>query len=210
MSAYKQPREDVAPGAVRDDNLLSLEESAVAVRKLLAGLAGVLMKATLVGQPAPIVRRIHERMHDPQPGDLVLETSTMYRHADDWYKGCGILLEHRVEWWETDAEREAQVAEERAAHEDFLRGPYAHPGDADEPWEPDERTTDHAWYIQYGPQPADVCRWVNCDFIAIPTDPRGWDVPAGVREGTATVFTRNSLLGGLADSGFALRQPEEN
>jgi hypothetical protein len=47
---------------------------------------------------------------------------------------------------------------------------------------------------------------VNCEFVTIPTDPRGWDAPAGVREGTATVFTRDSLLGSLADSGFQLRQ----
>lgn len=203
---WKQPYEGVT-GTAREDDLLSLEEPAVAVRKLFAGLAGVLMKTTLVGQPAPIVTRIYERMKAPQPGDIVLETSTMYRQAEDWYKGFGVLLEHRREWWETDADWEKHCAEERAAHEDFLKGPYAHPGDADEPWEPGERMKDHAWYIQYGSGERDICRWVNCEFLAIPTDPRGWDFPAGYRDGTATVFTRGSLIGGLADSGFALRDP---
>lgn len=27
---------------------------------------------------------------------------------------------------------------------------------------------DHAWYVQYGPNPEDVCRWTNCEFIALP------------------------------------------
>jgi hypothetical protein len=49
-----------------------------------------------------------------------------------------------------------------------------------------------------------VCRWVNCEFIAVPI---GEEIakPAGVREGTATVFTRESLLASLADSGFELK-----
>jgi hypothetical protein len=187
--SFPQSREGIT-GTLRDqDDLLSLEESALAVRRLIAGVAGVLMKTTLVGQPAPIVARIYERMRGPQPGDLVLETSTMYRQSEDWYKGCGILLEHRIEWWETDDQFRQYCLEN------------------DENPATAERLTDHAWYIQYGPQPDDVCRWVNCDFVTIPTDPRGWDVPAGYRDGSATVFTRDSLIGGLADSGFQLRQP---
>lgn len=207
MKTYPQPYEGVT-GTLRDtDDLLSLEEPALAVRKMLAGVAGVLMQTTIVGQPAPVVTRISERMRDPQPGDLVLETSTRYRPSDDWYKGFGILILHRDEWWETDAEWERQVAAERADHDDFLKGPYAHPGDADEPWEPRGRMTDHGWYIQYGQQPADVCRWTNCGFTAIPTDPGTGAVPVGTRDGNGVTFTRGDLLGGLADSGFRLRVP---
>jgi len=167
---YPQPHEGIT-GTLRDqDDLLSLEGKAVAVRKMMAGIASVLRSAVMVGQPAPVVRRMSDRMREPQPGDLVMETSTMYRDAEDWHKGFGILVARRQEWWTTDAEWEQEVAEERAAHEEFLRGPYAQPGDAAEPWEPGERQTDHAWYVQYGPEPGDICRWVNCEFTMVPTN----------------------------------------
>lgn len=198
--SYKQPREGITGTLREGDDLLSLEESAIAVRKTMTGLAGVLLRTTMVGQPAPVVTRISERMRSPQPGDLVMETSTMYRRADDWYRGFGVLIEHREEWWTTDAEWEQELAEERAAWEKFTR-----PGEG--PFTPDPRTTDHAWYIQYGPQPGDICRWVNCEFIAIPVDPRFADITVGTREGSAVVFTRDDLIGGLADSGFHLREP---
>ncbi|HEY6493305.1 MAG TPA: hypothetical protein VIZ43_08540 [Trebonia sp.] len=206
--SYPQPHEGIT-GTLRDqDDLLSLEGKAVAVRKMMAGLASVLRNAVMVGQPAPVVQRMSERMRDPQPGDLVTETSTMGRKADDWFKGFGILIAHRLEWWTTDAEWEQSVAEERACHEEFLRGPYAHPGDADEPWEPDERLTDHAWYVQYGPGPGDVCRWVNCEFTVVPTDRNFAKVPFGTRDGSSVTIDRDGLLGSLADSGFALRSPK--
>lgn len=38
----------------------------------------------------------------------------------------------------------------------------------DEEWFPET-----AWYVQYGPSPDDICRWVDARFIAIPTD-RTW------------------------------------
>jgi hypothetical protein len=205
--SHMQPREGITGTDQAANALLSLEESAIAARKMMAGLAGVLRRATMVGSPAPVVARISERMRDPRPGDLVMETSTMYREAEDWYKGFGILIEHRTEWWETDADWDQQVAAERASHEEFLRGPYSQPGDADEPWEPDERMTDHAWYVQYGPQPQNVCRWVDCEFIAIPTDPQSGEIPFGTRDGSGVTVTRDDVLGGLADSGFALREP---
>jgi hypothetical protein len=206
--SYPQPREGIT-GTPRDsDDLLSLDEKAVPRRFLMAGMAACIRTACLVGSPAPVVARMWQRMKDPQPGDLVVETSTIYRNDEDTrIKAFGILIAHRVEWDQTDEEWAGVIEEERAAHEEFLRGPYSHPGDG--PFDPSrcERLTDHAWYVQYGPQPADVCRWVNCEFMAIPSDPRETEFPAGVRDGNATVFTRDSLLGALADSGFALRQP---
>jgi hypothetical protein len=32
----------------------------------------------------------------------------------------------------------------------------------------DQGRAEKAWYIQYGPEAEDVCRWVNCKFIAVP------------------------------------------
>jgi hypothetical protein len=205
--SYPQPREGIT-GTARDDDLLSLEEEAIPRRLLMGGMARCLRDAALVGNQAPVVARMWERMKSPVPGDLVIETSTFYRaDEDDRVKAMGILIAHRVEWWQTDAEWAAEVEEERAAHEDFLRGPHSQPGDG--PFDPSkcERLTDHAWYVQYGPQPADVCRWVNCDFMMVPSDPGAYAVPVGTRDGNGVTFTRDDLLGALADSGFALRDP---
>lgn len=206
--SFPQPREGITGTDRTEDDLLSLEDAAIPRRLLMIGMAHCLRKATLVGNPAPIVARMNERIRDPQPGDLVVEESTAYRRDEDTQvKAFGILLAHRTEWAQTDEEWAADVEQERKAHEEFLRGPYAQPGDADEPWEPDERMTDHAWYVQYGPKAGDICRWTNCSFVAIPTDPRAVDIAVGTRDGTAVTFTRSDIVSGLADSGFVLRQP---
>lgn len=208
--SFKQPREGITGTDWTGDDLLSLEDAAIPRRIMMTGMAHMLRMATLVGNPAPIVQRISGRMRNPQPGDLVVEESTAYRTDEDTrIKAFGILIEHRVEWWETDEEWAVMVEEERAAHErheNFLRNSeYARSEYADEPWEPGERQTDHAWYIQYGPKAGDICRWVNCSFIAIPTDPSAFSMPAGTREGDRVTFTRDDIVGSPADSGFELR-----
>lgn len=54
---------------------------------------------TLVGNPAPAVKEQFERTTNPQPGDVVLETSTVWtwaKHSDeaprDQYPALGVLL----------------------------------------------------------------------------------------------------------------------
>lgn len=144
----KQPHEDIK-GSPLSDDLLSLDEKAVAHRDALIGMARLLHKACLVGDAAPVVVRIYDRLTKPQPGDLVVGMSAMYsRDGDHRLKGLGILLEKRVEWMETDEEWAELVADEEA--------------------DTDERFTDEAWYIQYGPNAEDVCRWTDCMFIALP------------------------------------------
>jgi hypothetical protein len=184
-----QPREGIT-GTLRDeDDLLSLDEKAIPRRAMMCAMAKCLQRAVTVGQPAPVVQRMSERMRHPQPGDLVVETSRMGRQHPD-VEAFGILLAHRREWWSTDAEWAAEMAGEP----EELRGT-------------DNRPTDHAWYVQYGPRPEDVCRWVNCEFIAIPLDPREAEIPVGTRDGSGVTITRDDLLGSLADSGFQLRPP---
>lgn len=152
QTALKQPREDVKPGADRDDDLLSLEDSAVPHRDALIGMARLLQRATRVGSPAPITEDIYKRLSAPQPGDLVVESSVLYtRDPDKRLKGLGILLEKRAEWWHSDQEWADLLAEE-------AYGP------------DDDRPQDEAWYVQYGPSAEDVCRWTNCSFIALPWD----------------------------------------
>lgn len=101
---YPQPHEGIA-GTDRDDDLLSLEEAAVPRRLMMGGMAKCLRDAVLVGNPAPVVTRMWQRMKTPVPGDLVIETSTFYRRdEDDRIKAMGILVDHRTEWWQTDEE----------------------------------------------------------------------------------------------------------
>jgi hypothetical protein len=47
--------------------------------RLIEALAYNLYRATIVGDPAPFVRELGTRMANPQPGDLVLETTTLRR-----------------------------------------------------------------------------------------------------------------------------------
>lgn len=204
---FPEPHEGIT-GTDREDDLLSLEDAAVPRRLMMAGMARCLRDAALVGNQSPRVARMWERMKNPVPGDLVIETSTFYsRDEDTRVKAMGILVAHRTEWWQTDKEWAAEVEEERAAYEEFLRGPYSQPGDG--PFDPStcERTTDHAWYVQYGPKAADVCRWVNCDFMTVLTDSSAYEAPVGTSDGSSVTLTRDDLLGALADSGFALRDP---
>lgn len=150
----KQPREDVT-GTLRDqDDLLSLDERAMPVREALVALARHLSTATGVGNPAPVVAAMNARLWKPVVGDLVVEVTAIMRRRrpdDDWYRGFGYLVEHRTEWMHTD-EAWTEVADE---------------------WD-NERPTDEAWYVQYGPDPADVCRWTNCDFLLVPIDQRAF------------------------------------
>jgi hypothetical protein len=93
-------------------------------------------------------------MRDPQPGDWVVETTVvMSRRAsdDDRLKGFGVLLARRWEYASTDADWAAAMADE---HPDLR---------SDE-----NRPRQDSWYVQYGPQPEDVCRWGNCDFVMAP------------------------------------------
>ncbi len=208
--SYPQPHEGITGADREADDLLSLDDKATARRMLMIGMAECLHQAALVGNPAPVVKRMYGRMKDPQPGDLVLELSSLGVSRrrpdglDQQVKAFGILLAHRREWWQTDEEWAARVEEERIAHEEFLRSAYSHPGD--EPFDPAqcERLTDDAWYVQYGAAAGDVCRWTNCQFVAIPTDPRASEIPVGTRDGNGVTFTRDDLISGLADSGFAI------
>ena len=102
----------------------------------------------MVGNAAPIARELCARVTRPRLGDLVVETGAHRGNADTRLKALGILLEHRDEWWETDAEWGALKSD-------------------DDQLEERDRRVDNAWYVQYGNDPADICRWTNCEFTAV-------------------------------------------
>jgi hypothetical protein len=147
--AYPQPHEGITGTDRGDSWLLSLDWAAQPHRNALIAMARHLRTATMVGQPAPIVADMYERITHPQVGDLVVETSTGMHSQDPKIStpGLGYLLARRTEWAHIDAEW-AQVADEYG----------------------DERPTDLVWYVQYGPKPTDVFRWHNAGFLAVPID----------------------------------------
>lgn len=213
MAEWPQPHEGVV-GVLRDqDDLLSLDDKALLVRNLIRILACHLQRAVGVAQPAPVVERMNDRLRHPVPGDLVVEQSTIYMAmresakdppGDLAYRGFGYFLLERQEWWETDEEWKRVVAEERAAYEENMA---RHP-DLIYPFKMDERSTDRASYVQYGPQPVDITRWTDCSFFVVPTDPDMFDIPFGnISPAGSLILTRDDLLGSLADSGHTLKDP---
>jgi hypothetical protein len=189
-SNYKQPHEGIVGMDRTGDPLVTLDDELLPVRAALITVSGHLQTATQVGNPAPVVQRMNERLRSPQVGDLVVEQGkAAFMRAADWYRGFGYLVERRREWWVTDEEWEAEKRE-------------------DETLSDANRSVDEAWYIQYGSDAGDVCRWTDCSFRVIPIGDETFAAPAGERTGTGVTFTRDSLLSSLADSGFQLRLPQ--
>jgi hypothetical protein len=192
---YLQPHEGVTGIDRSDTDLLFLTDGALSRRQMMMGQALLLHSACLTYPRAPVIERMWERITHPEIGDLVMATD----HRTREHKAFGYLVEERKEWWTTDKEWEETLAKERAYYEEHYPG---------EDVEPEERLTDYAHYIQYGPQPADVCRWTNCTVIMVPTDPQFCQKSIGVRDPAGGVtITRETLLGSLADSGITLNPP---
>jgi hypothetical protein len=189
---WPQPHEGIR-GTSQDSWLLSLDERAVLHRELLISMALHLRTAVMVGSPAPVVRRVNERMRSPRPGDLVVTAEVLHgrRDPEDRVHGFGIFLAARREWMASDAEWAAQRATETIGVPDL----------SDE-----GRPTDNVFYIQYGPEPGDICRWHNSEAVVLPVMDAEFGIdPAAERDATHAVITRDSLAGSLADSGFRLR-----
>lgn len=163
---YSEPHEGVQGVTRTRDDLLSLEDAAIARRMIVMDLAEELFKVSLAapvrpwnGEPS-----LFDRISKPKIGDLVIErTSAFIREPGHRSRGFGILLGKRIEWACTKAEW-AERCEEQAAS-------YREHGNEEMALEvlAEERLTDHAWYIQYGSDAGDICRWTNCMFYTVPT-----------------------------------------
>jgi hypothetical protein len=123
--------------------------SAADLLRLLEVSAYNLYLATLVGHPAPSVEQTGRRMRTPQIGDVVLETSTIWRD-DRLGARLGKLVRTAMEpVWTADEWREAGE---------------------------DENTpipTQRVWYLEL-PDGREY-RWHNASFIAIPPTPRAFE-----------------------------------
>lgn len=124
----------------------------------IAELIHTLWSAVCVGNQAPIVKDLFERMDAPIPGDWVMEMSTYHRGARHELTGLGRLIkvvrEARTDLPEWDVTRD---------------GPYP------------ERDV---WYIQQATT-GKLVTWENCMFKASPCDNAGaeWVMDAKRRHG---------------------------
>ena len=165
---FPQPHEGVT-GVDRDDFLLSLDEPAQTHRDLIVGLT-LNMYAAIQSSGrsrSQYAQEILDRMNTPVAGDLVVEESV--RSRAPWERrrrSFGVLLLHRKEWAHSDEEWEAAVA-------DGEFGP------------DDDRWTHTAWYVQYGPNAGDVCRWTDCRFVAVLHDQAQYGVRAMLARATS-------------------------
>lgn len=126
-------------------DLPDFTEAGDAIRERLYGLARCLCEAVLVDNPCPKVEAMADRMLNPQVGDLGVVTDALYREVwwGGWQHGVGYLLAHRSEpvpEWDDLESPEG--------------GPFSNPGE-------------DVFYVQYGPDPEDVCRWVNAEFRSL-------------------------------------------
>lgn len=153
LNNWLQPHEGVAGEERPDDPVLTMTPAA---KKVLATVVYRLYGETLMGTgQSPKTRELYTRMKTPQVGDYVIVgdilSGWMTRNdpeLDHFRKGVGLFLGDRREWWTTDEEWERELRD-------------------GERYEDDERSTDHAWYVQYLTD-GSVCRWVNCELLAIP------------------------------------------
>lgn len=157
---YPQPYEDVWGVRRTRDDLLNLDPAALMRRLIMMRIACEFYRTTLNFSNTTYGRPGYERMVNPRIGDLVTETVALRRPDEDdedtdqrLIHGFGILLGERTEWTCSHEVWQREVAE----------GMYGDQvSDAD-------RATIQAVYVQYGPKPEDIVRWVNCSMIALPT-----------------------------------------
>lgn len=152
---YPEPHKNVTGIDRAGDPLVSLEDDVVPIRDLIGALAHHLYSVVLAPRTSN-AEKLHKRITNPRPQDRVVVLDSVRRRDPDSYRGVGYLIAHRAEWWTTDEEWERQKSNGEV-----------YP-DEPRPAEPD------AWYIQYGPAPADVCRWVNCTVLAVPGPQDRW------------------------------------
>jgi hypothetical protein len=131
-----------------DDPLLSLDDSVVALRRLL--ISSQWYATHLYGMAgSPIGIEWQRRQRKPKVGELCFATDhAISPSADDdtIMKSFGYYL----------GEQQEPVYDEQAW--ESVRDQY----------EGDDCPTERVFYIQYGPKPKDVCRWENaqCQVIA--------------------------------------------
>lgn len=160
-SSWPQPHENVQGVNRTRDDLLSLEGPAIPRRAVILTVAYQLWQATLRGAHTEQGRAAYDRMDQPRMGDLVAELGTARRprfgtqaEANSMVEGFGIFLGEREEWTCSHEEWRAETEQARREGIEYTLA---------------DRATVKAMYVQYGPAATDICRWVNCSVMALPT-----------------------------------------
>lgn len=132
------------------DPLLTLDDGALtAVVEIV--YHGIRLTGVL---DAPIGRALIDRRHHPRPGDFVVILDSIPGRGptadaiDRLRKGWGYLVARRNEPFYTDTQW-ADVADQ---------------------YDGKPCPTERIFYVQYGPNPGDVCRWENAEAYAVPHD----------------------------------------
>lgn len=92
----------------------------------------------------------YQNMFDVKEGELVVvEDPFLFKNVEQstLYQAVGYFIGRRSEWWNENETWEKNKTEDETLTED------------DRMVEPD------AVYIQYGPKPEMICRWVNCNVL---------------------------------------------
>jgi hypothetical protein len=171
-TTHPQPWEGMrGTGTTRTDGLLSLEENAIAHREIITATVMCLGRAVNVGHPAPIVQRMGERLRTPRPGDLVVYpeiTANRRRDLATRLKAFGVLLAQRDEWLHTDDEWLSEDADDPYGSS-FAQWTAGTPRVYDPLRHPARPVESRVYYVQYGPNPDDICRWTDAAFTTVPT-----------------------------------------
>ncbi|GAA0583122.1 hypothetical protein GCM10010172_80190 [Paractinoplanes ferrugineus] len=115
---------------------------------------------------APCAQALSERIYHPKPGDPVYVPDSLRQDEDGRRKGVGYLVVARTEWWHSDEDW-------LAPNPDDPWGSSFAQWTLDEPlvWDPlthPKRPKEDVFYVQYGPDPGDICRWENASCYALP------------------------------------------
>lgn len=132
------------------DPLISLDENAFPLRvAIMETQHHYYMMTGMLG--APIGEKWSARQCSPQPGDLVYVPDRLGRRGtdDDRLKSFGYYILGRDEPCWTDEEWAEEVRQFGC--------------------ENNERSQEWIFYIQYGPDPQDVCRWENARCVVVAT-----------------------------------------
>lgn len=125
-------------GTIRDhDDLLSLDDLALPRRRMMMMMTLRLHRAVTAVPPSPEARLTAERIRDPQPGDLVTETSSDHKGIF----GFGVLLGRR-------REQSGGITGCEARGNDLAAAGLIS-------------------YVQYGPDAGNVARWDCARFITV-------------------------------------------
>lgn len=139
-----QPHEGIRGVLRAQDPLLVNQDASDLALRLGYRLYAASLNAT------PNARALYETMTNPRVGDRVIVQDAAWMRDDaDRFRAVGYLIARREEWGTTDEDWDAQKAGDSALID------------------ADRYAELRAWYVQYGPNPVDVCRWTNCTVLTL-------------------------------------------